>query len=156
MLNEYMIGIMKLSVFASLMVGISHDRMKSVTKMTMGVLVISVVMLPIVDIIKGFDIEKSLGFLDNDAEIGDQGGELAESAFEEGISEYISSEYGIPRDRITVNVDGFSLEEMRAQRVYASLTLKDAANIDYRRLERLLALNFTNGGECEVSLIVGQ
>ena len=116
-------------------------------------LFICAILLPIVDIIKDNGL-----ILDADDYIGEieeyQSDTAVKWAFEDGICEYIASEYRVDRSEVTVTADGFDLSTLRAQRIYVTLSGR-AALLDYKEIESEIALKFTGGGECEVSVKVG-
>ncbi len=153
MLKVYFTDVMYLCTFIAVAVGISHPRLKKSTTFGAGVLLICVILLPLVDIIKDIDVKIDLEeYLENvESEASD---DALEAAFEEGIREYISSEYTVDKEFITVMADGFDLECLRAERIYVTLSGK-AALLDYKRMELRIESEFTKGGECEVSVKLG-
>ena len=153
MLKAYFGDVMYLSVFIALAVGISHPRLKRPLSFGAGVLIICVILLPLVDIIKDIDIKiDTKDYLENiETNLSD---DALEMAFEEGIREYISGEYKVDKDLITVMADGFDLECMRAERIYVTLVGR-AAMLDYKMIESVVEKEFTKEGECEVSLRLG-
>lgn len=153
MLKAYFGDVMYLSVFIALAVGISHPRLKRSISFGAGVLIICVILLPLVDIIKDIDIKiDAEDYLENiETNLSD---DALEMAFEEGIREYISGEYKVDKDLITVMADDFDLECMRAERIYITLVGR-AAMLDYKMIESVVEKEFTKEGECEVSLRLG-
>ena len=153
MLKLYFTDVVYLSAFIALAVGASHPRMKKSTEFSAGLLLICIILLPLVNIIKDIDVRiNTEDYLGNiEAEVTDDALELA---FEEGIREYISGEYRVDRELITVMADGFDLECMRAEKIYVTLSGK-AALVDYKRIEKEVEKEFTKSGECEVSVKLG-
>ena len=153
MLKLYFTDVVYLSAFIALAVGASHPGMKKSTEFSAGLLFICIILLPLVDIIKDIDVRiNTEDYLGNiEAEVTDDALELA---FEEGIREYISGEYRVDRELITVMADGFDLECMRAEKIYVTLSGK-AALVDYKRIEKEVEKEFTKSGECEVSVKLG-
>ena len=153
MLKVYFTDVMYLSIFIALAVGISHPRLRKSTSFGAGVLFICIILLPLVDIIRDIDVKiNTEDYLENiDTGFTD---DALETAFEEGIREYISSGYHVDKELVTVMADGFDLEYMRAERIYVTLCGK-AATLDYKRIESVIEKEFTNEGKCEVSLRLG-
>ena len=153
MLKEYFGGVMLLSAFISLSLGVAHSRLKRVTEFGAGILLICAILLPIVDIIADYEVKiDSEIYLDEiDMNATD---DLIESAFEDGIREYLATEYRVEPSLVSVRADGFDMGKMRAERIYVTLS-GSAAYLDYKRIENEVASEFTDGGECEVSLNIG-
>ena len=153
MLREYFIGVMLLITLISVALAVVHPRQKSATVFAAGVILICAVMLPIVDIIKGyggnFNIDEYLNLTEDY-----QSADMVEAAFEEGIRLYIADEYRVDAGDVTVRVDGFDLSSLRAERIYVTLSGK-AALLDYKSIEEELIREFTQDGECEVSVRIG-
>ncbi len=154
MLSTYIASVIKLAVLASVLVTISHKRTRNTARFAVGIILISAIMLPFVDIMQGLNAdlqsEFDFSYIDEPG-IGD---EIIESKFEKGIAEYIAQRYGIDAEEITVGADGFDMSVMRAERIYISIG-KNGIFIDYRQLEDIIEEEFTNGGRCEVELNVG-
>ena len=153
MLREYFISLLSLTVFVSVMVGISHPRMKSAISFGVGAIMICAILLPLVDIIGDFDPESALDKLMDgiDYEAGDSAIELA---FEDGIAEHVTKEYGIERGSVTVMADGFDIGTLKAERIYITLRGKGIF-LDFKRIEEEIEKEFTSGGECEVTVDLG-
>ena len=153
MLKVYFTDVIYLSAFIALAAGISHPRLRKSTTFGAGVLLICIILLPLVDIIENIDMKIETGdYLGNiDLDLSD---DALEGAFEDGIREYISEEYQVDKELITVMADGFDIECMRAGRIYVTLVGK-AATLDYKRIESVIENEFTKDGECEVSLRLG-
>ena len=153
MLKEYFNNALLGCITISIMLALSHSKMRSVTKTASGIMVICIVMLPLVDILVDFEWRSSyLEFMDGiDYETSDSG---IKASFESGIEDYIEDKYGLPSGSVAVKADGFSLEVLKAERIYVNLSGKGAL-LDYKRLELDLAEKFTRGGECEVSVDIG-
>lgn len=153
MLREYFVGVIGIALLASFLLAITHPKAKGVTKFGTGVLLICTVLLPMVDILSGFDINKSIdGILDGiDYEATDSAIELA---FEDAVAEYVADKYGVARECVTARADGFDIGTLRAERIYVTL-FGEAVFLDYKRIESDVMTEFTNGGECEVFLSLG-
>jgi hypothetical protein len=110
-------------------------------------------LLPIVDIINGFDWNFDTQQYLGDLEI-ESSEDVLKAAFEAGIREYLASEYQVDESLIVVLADGFDISEVKAQRIYVTLIGKASA-LDYKRIESQVEREFTNNGECEVSVKFG-
>ena len=154
MLKEYIQTVISVAIIVSVALSLSHPKLRGAAGFGAGILIICIIMLPLVDIINNFSIEDGWdGFLD-DYIYENMTDDAIELAFECGIEEYISEKYAIDRDLINVNADGFNLENMRCERVYVTLRGK-AALADYKKIQTEIEQEFTVGGECEVSVIIG-
>lgn len=153
MLREYFISVISVATVIALALGIAHPKLKGATVFGSGALMICAVLLPLVDIIRDFDIEKSIdGIFDGiDYDAPDSAIELA---FEEGVAEYISAEYGVAASNVEVHADGFDIATLKAVRIYVTLS-GEAIVLDYKRIEKEVKAQFTLDGECEVSLSLG-
>ena len=154
MLKEYFEGVMILASFVALVVGVSHPRLKSATNFSAGVLIMCAILLPLVGIIKDIDKKYSIDDLFSVIEYEDTTDGAIELAFEEGIALYIVDKYDVKSEDVLVMADGFDIENMRAERIYITLSSR-AALLDYKKIEEEIAKEFTYGGECEVSLEIG-
>ena len=154
MLKEYFGGVLALCALISVALGVAHPRLKRTVSFGAGILIISAIMLPLVDIIRDFDAGDAISDIFEGIEFEDKTDSSIEIAFEEGIAEYVAATHGLEVGCVDVRVDGFDMESLRAERIYVTLSGK-AALIDYKRLEAELRESFTSGGECEVSLNIG-
>ena len=154
MLNSYFSVIMTLCLFLAVAQSVAHPRFATVTNLGAGVLVICAIMLPLVDIIRDFDVNDFYDKLLEDIEYTDATDSSIELAFEEGIADYVSQEWGVDKEDVSVRADGFDMESLTAERIYVTLSRKGLL-LDYKRIEEKLALEFTRGGDCEVSLDLG-
>ena len=153
LLREYFIGVVYLLVFVAFALGITHRDLKSVTAVGAGTLVICAILLPLVGILRDFDTDSVLdGILSGvDYDATDSAIELA---FENGIAEYVASEYAVSRECVSVRADGFDIASLKARRVYVDLSGKGCL-LDPKRVEEEVARQFTDGGECEVAIRLG-
>ena len=154
MLDSYFGGIMTLCLFLAVGAGVAHPKFRSATNLGAGVLIICSIMLPLVDIIRDFDMDNSFEKMLDELEYSGMTDGAIELAFEDGIAEYVSDRWKIDKDSVTVNADGFDMESLTAERIYVTLGGKGAW-VDYKRIEEVLIEEFTRDGECEVSLRIG-
>ena len=153
MLREYFINTVGVALAISLALSITHPRLKKATAFSFGVLTICAVLLPLVDLLAGFDIDKTLnGIFDGfNYEASDSAIELA---FEDAIREKIADDYGVSKECILVRADGFDIGSLTAERIFVTLS-GEAVFLDYKRIEKEVSSDFTRGGECEVSVNIG-
>lgn len=153
MLREYFINTVGVALAISLALSITHPRLKKATAFSFGVLTICAVLLPLVDLLGGFDIDKTLnGIFDGfNYEASDSAIELA---FEDAIREKIADDYGVSKECVLVRADGFDIGSLSAERIFVTLS-GEAVFLDYKRIEEEVSVDFTRGGECEVSVNIG-
>lgn len=153
MLKEYFIGVITLTLFVAVAFGVSHPRLRNAVSFGGGVLLVCSVSLPIVDILRDFEVDKTLdGIFDGiDFDATDSAIELA---FERGVAEYIANSYGIPCECVSVRADGFDIGSLTAERIYVTLSGKGAL-LDYKRIEKEVGEEFTPTGYCEVYISFG-
>ena len=153
MLRDSFIASVGALTFISLLMSIVHPKLRLITSFGAGALAICAVLLPLVDIIGGYDYDLSLDeLLDNvDYNATDS---AIEMAFEEGVAEYISSAYKVDKESVRVYADGFDIATLSAERIYVTLS-GEAIRLDYKRIEAEVSERFTLSGECEVKLEIG-
>lgn len=154
MLEGYILGTLKIFSFAAIALNLVHPRQGKATRFVIGVVLISAIMLPIVDI-----VDENDRFLINDSfweSLGDNEVDDAtvKEFFERGIEEYIANECGVAKESVRVSADGFDIASLKAARIYVSIS-SGGAFVDYRALEDKLEKEFTNGGDCRIELLVG-
>ena len=150
MLREYVILSVKLILFVGIAVNIAHPRQEKTMRIALGMMMISAIMLPLVDIFdeNNFKIDIESSSVDSVYEINDS---AIKRAFEEGIERYICSEYSLQQGEVAVMSDGFDISSMTAERIYVTLS-GSAIYINYRSLEAEISEEFAGGGVCEVEL----
>ena len=154
MLSGYFSATLTTCIFIAVLLNLAHPRLKSASVFGAGILLVCVIMLPLVDIIEDFSIEEYLEEICDGVKYDDVSDSDIELAFEEGIALYVAEEYGVGREYVTVGVDGFDIESLRADRIYVTFS-GTAIGVDYKKVEADLIKKFTDGGECEVSLRLG-
>lgn len=154
MLREYSEGLLIFVSFVALALGLAHPKLKSATSFCAGVLLICAIMLPLVDIFKDFDNEYFIEQLIKDTQYEAYTDDVIESAFEDGVRKYISDKHRIDEKCVAVMADGFDMEKMTAKRIYVTLSGM-AALSDYKSIEEEIRREFTDEGECEVSVKIG-
>ena len=153
LLREYFKETLTLCVFISVALGIVHPRLKRMVSFSAGILIICSIMLPLVDILRSFDIDRTFDNVLADMNHDGATDSSIELAFESGIAEYIAEKYVVETSAILVNVDGFDMAALRAERIYVTLS-GEAILLDYKKIEKEICEMFTKMGECEVSINV--
>ena len=88
MLKEYFIGVITLTLFVAVAFGVSHPRLRNAVSFGGGVLLVCGILLPIVDILQNFDVDKSLDDIFDGIDF-DATDSAIELAFENGVAEHI-------------------------------------------------------------------
>ena len=83
MLEEYFVGVLTLGVFIAVALGVSHLKLKTSVTFGAGVVLISAILLPMVDIIKGYNIDDALDNVLGKIEYEDKTDDAIELAFED-------------------------------------------------------------------------
>ena len=87
MLREYFKETLTLCVFISVALGVAHPRLKKTVSFSAGILLICSIMLPIVDILRSFDADKTFDKFLADMDYDGATDSSIELAFENGIAE---------------------------------------------------------------------
>lgn len=150
MLKEYICGVLGFVTVASVMIALSHTRLKKSVSLGVGVLMICAIMLPLVDIFRGISINDRIDSMLENIQIEGGTDDMIEAAFEKGICAYIAEEYRVSEGSVNVMCDGFDLGSLKAERIYVTLS-GESVRIDNKRLEADIEERFVSGGKCEVS-----
>ena len=153
MLKEYFIGVITLTLFVATAFGVSHPRLRNAVSFGGGILLVCGILLPIVDILQDFDVDKSLDDIFDGIDF-DATDSAIELAFENGVAEHIANSYGIPCECVSVRADGFDIASLTAERIYVTLSGKGAL-LDYKRIEKEVGAEFAPRGYCEVYISFG-
>ena len=148
-----MITVLKLSLFVGVALNLAHPKQERFMRISLGIILLSAIMLPFIDIIGNNKLEIELPILSGgiDEEMSD---DVIEEAFEDGIRQYICVSYDLSEENVKVMADGFDFSSMTAERLYVTLS-GDGAYIDYRALSDALVKEFTRGGECRIEVNIG-
>ena len=153
MLKEYFIGVITLTLFVAVAFGVSHPRLRNAVSFGGGILLVCGILLPVVDILQEFDVDKSLDDIFDGIDF-DATDSAIELAFENGVAEHIANSYGIPCECVSVRADGFDIASLTAERIYVTLSGKGAL-LDYKRIENEVGAEFAPRGYCEVYISFG-
>ena len=153
MLKEYFIGVITLTLFVAVAFGVSHPRLRNAVSFGGGVLLVCGILLPIVDILQNFDVDKSLDDIFDGIDF-DATDSAIELAFENGVAEHIANSYGIPCECVSVRADGFDIASLTAERIYVTLSGKGTL-LGYKRVEKDVGAEFAPRGYCEVYISFG-
>ena len=151
---DYLISVVVMSAILGFISYASYpDSSSKATKFAASVLLLYVAALPIGELITGLsdgDFDAS-GIVGSVNEIEDDGEyiEVAKSAFIEGISKLLFTEYGIKPENASIKVEGFDFKNMRCERIKITLYDKEAL-ADFRSIEEYISESGL--GECEVNI----
>ena len=127
-------------------------RTANVVKLALGVMLLSVSVIPIVSAVCDVVSEGEIIFSESTQQGGTSGNlyeKTAEDAFCEGIKKLLVSEFSLTSDEVDVRIYDFKVEEMRANKVKVILSGR-AVSADYRKIcSRVEELEL---GRCEVEL----
>ena len=152
-MKGYFLAVFAVCVITGLFGFLSQGRLRSAERIAMGIITLYVIIAPLSDLVRNTDPEDL--FATKIPTVGEvEGGyeEVAEAAFERGIRLAVAEEYSLKADNIRVQTEGFSFEDMRAERIRVILR-GDAALSDYREIESFLEKQ--EFGECEVEIEIG-
>lgn len=143
-MGRYIFTVIALAVIFDIAEMISADRYKGLTRAGMSLLLVMAIVTPLPGLIS--DMKGEMDFSD----IGDFGdADIRYAAFVSGLEEYISSEFDLPREDVTVEAIGFSEDDMRAEKILITLSGK-AALANYKKVES--SINQLELGEAEVKI----
>ena len=127
-------------------------RTQGVVKLALGVMLLSVSVIPLISAVTDAVDDASLIFsegLTSDGNTDSLYEKTAENAFCEGIKKLVVSEFSVAVSDVEVRVFGFKVDKMRADSVKIILS-GSAVHADYRSLS--LRISELGLGECEVML----
>lgn len=143
-MGKYILSITVLAVALDLLEFIATDRYKALTKAIVGVILVMAIITPLPALIE--KMQEDLDF----SEIGDaQTDDIRLSAFEEGVAQYVSSEFGLAREDVSVEAEGFDPDNMKAEKILITLT-GGAITANYKKITA--ATNALGLGEAEVKI----
>lgn len=148
-----MISVFAICVAVGFFGFISHGRLRSAERVTMGIIMLWVIISPLSSAVKNIDFN-NLGFSDVIDLPETDGGysAVAEEAFGRGIILLVAEEFSLNASDMRVKISGFNPETMSAEKIRLTL-VKNAAMADYRAVESFL--NKQNLGKCEVEIEIG-
>ena len=152
-MKEYMISVFAICVAVGLFGFLSHGRLRSAERVTMGIIVLWVIISPLSSAVKNIDFD-DLGFSDVGQlpELNGGYSAVAEEAFGRGIILLVADEFSLDPSDMRVKITGFDPETMSAEKIRLILG-GGAAMADYRAVESFL--NKQNLGKCEVEIEIG-
>ena len=143
-MEKYILSITVLAVALDLLEFIAADRYKALTKAAVGVILVMAIITPLPALIE--KMQEDLDF----SEVGDREGEdIRLSAFEEGIAQYVSQEFGLAREDVSVEAEGFDSDNMKAEKILITLT-GSAITANYKKI--IATTNALGLGEAEVKI----
>lgn len=143
-MGKYLLSITVLAVALDLIEFVSADRYKALTKACVGIILVMAIITPLPALIE--KMQEDLDF----SEIGDmQAEDIRISAFEDGIAQYISESFGLSRECVSVEAEGFNSDDMKAEKILITLT-GSAVAANYKKIESVV--NGLGLGEAEVKI----
>ena len=127
-------------------------RAQNAVKLALGVMLLSVSIVPIVSAVSDAVNEANIIFTEGPPSDGTSGTlyeKTAEEAFCEGIKKLLKSEFSLSPSDVEVRVFGFKTDEVRADKIKIILS-GSAVHADHRSLR--LRIEELGLGECEVVL----
>lgn len=151
-MSEYMIGVFAVCLVSGVMTLLSHSSGK-MEKVAIGLISLYIIISPIADSFKHFDVDDWLSSLSGESyEIESGYGEMLESAFAEGVERAVAEKFSLDREHIRARVYGFDSEKLWAEKIRVTLS-GTAALADYKAVEKYL--NSLGIGECELEIEIG-
>ena len=143
-MGKYLLSITVLAVALDLIEFVSADRYKALTKACVGIILVMAMITPLPALIE--KMQEDLDF----SEIGDmQAEDIRISAFEDGIAQYISESFGLSRECVSVEAEGFNSDDMKAEKILITLTGSAVAS-NYKKIESVV--NGLGLGKAEVKI----
>ena len=143
-MGKYLLSITVLAVALDLIEFVSADRYKALTKACVGIILVMAMITPLPALIE--KMQEDLDF----SEIGDmQAEDIRISAFEDGIAQYISESFGLSRECVSVEAEGFNSDDMKAEKILITLT-GSAVAANYKKIESVV--NGLGLGKAEVKI----
>ena len=142
-MKEYFLGLLALFLLCSLAVILLGKRMSGALRLGLGAVLLTAVLSPIFSALS--DISAELVLPGGDVSDGEFV-EAMESAFLEGVREYLCSELSLPSEGVSVSCEGFSYPEMRARSITALFTGR-AVSAEPKRVREMLCGLVCEGGE---------
>lgn len=146
-MKEYLLAVVAAAVITSLSLALSHSATRGAVSVALGVLLLSFILTPLADFALNLDLPSVIK-PDFSYSADDSFDRACAEAFERGISEHLSEKYG-HTGGIQVDVTGFSVTDMRADRICVTVG-RDGVLADYREIREYIEENFTRGGTCEI------
>ena len=143
-MEKYLLSITVLAVALDLIEFIAADRYKTLTRACVGIILVMAIITPLPAL-----IEKMQGDLDFSGVQHTQAEDIRLSAFEEGVAQYISGEFNLARENVSVETEGFNSSDMRAEKILITLT-GSAIIANYKKIES--AVNSLGVGRAEVKI----
>ncbi len=154
-MKEYLVTLIVVGSLISLALCLMYKEDKEglgAVKTAFSILLLYVTVVPLIGMIRNFDAEKpelQIESIDFDTDSALE--EVSENAYIGGVRSFVSEEFSLNIDDISVTAEGFDVMNMRAERLTVILS-GDAALADYRAIRERLLKNGFEG--CEVKIEV--
>jgi len=156
-LAEYLISVVMMSFVLGIISFVSYpSQSEKAAKFSSSVLLLYTAIIPIMSLAQGlsegdlkFNFSDTGGSVDMESE---EYIEVAEKAFEDGISKLLFAKYNLSSEEAEVSVYGFEFDRMRAERIKIVLSGKGILS-DYRGIASYITESGL--GTCEVAFDFG-
>ncbi|MBR7116730.1 MAG: hypothetical protein IKC87_03380 [Clostridia bacterium] len=153
-ISGYMLLALGLSASLGLICALSHPSFSKETEMAVGVLCLFAMASPVLSLVGNPSVIPELP----DGSYAEHFGgitEIGEGAWLEGVASYLSDEYSVSAEDITVYAENFDFYTMRADYIRVSLSGAGVfANLHAMR-DDILRSFVAEGGGCEVVMNFG-
>lgn len=149
-MSAYLTSVITVGALISLALAVSY-RSGGAEKTAFMIFLLYVSALPLIGIVRDFEISEITFNFNEGTEYKDAFGEVTREAYENGIRLYIADEYSLDAEDISVRAEGFDAAAVRARVVVVTLS-GDARYADYRDMSRRLEKNGL--GRCEVKIAI--
>ena len=143
-MKEYLLLTIAIATALDLLIYFSDERFKDISKGALGLILCLSILAPLPGIYKKISGELVLSVPETL-----EGEDVCLSAFEEGVSRYISEKWELKAEDVQVEAISFSREEMKAEKILVTLSRR-AVFVDYKRMEK--ELSGLGIGEVEVKI----
>ena len=143
-MKEYLFSVVISAVVLDAVCLIANEKYKKITEVAISVILVLSIILPLPGL-----IEKIGESIKLEEAVDGEESEFYKLSFEDGIRQYISEKFSLSPANIEVEAVGFSVDEMRAERIL--ITLKGTASLVYnKRIKK--AVDELGLGEAEVKI----
>ena len=151
-MKEYLISVIIVSALISLSLAVSYkeDSGNGALKSALAVLMLYVTVIPLFTALREFDIS-NIKFDAEKYDFNNQNAvtEISEEGFIRGVRLFISDEFSLDYDEISVEVTEFDPLQLKAKKIIITLRGK-AAHADYRAIREKLKKNGFENSEVKI------
>lgn len=131
---------------------LSHPRFSGIVEASFAILLLFALLPFVTSVVEGvISIPEFSPIIPESGDVST----YTEEEYIDAVESYISTEYGVPRENISLTAEGFSLSELRFERMTVRIGAQ-AIFIDTTALRQLILTEFvTQGGEARVIIDFG-